>query len=154
MRKKLVLALLISVIALAASPVFARSSLSGMRFGVEFGNPSVVGILRFSMIDLKIGYDFTGLANNVGGNFLFIAGDIRVVNNYPLTGPLNFFLCAGAFVELMMREGGGGDNIFGLRLPVGINLLLFNNAVEIFVEIVPTLGIIPALEPLRLFQQA
>jgi hypothetical protein len=144
MRKTLFLVVIVTLAMLAISPVFAKDR-SNIHIGVEFGNPTLVAIFRLNILDLRLGYDFTGIATDNGGNFIYLAADLRIVDSYPISGPLHFFLCAGIFTELVMSDG-GGENVFGIRIPVGLSLLLFNDKVELFAEIAPTFGLIPRLE--------
>jgi len=112
----------------------------GMRLGLEFGNPNAVAIIRVNPFDFKIGYNFMSLANGGDDIFFHISGDYRIVQ-MPLIDFLNIYLCAGLYAQIY--TAGEGDFRFGARIPVGLNVFLLKNVVELFVEVVPTVRFLP-----------
>jgi hypothetical protein len=108
----------------------------GMRLGLEFGNPNAVLIIRPSPLDFKIGYNFTEAGN------LFLSADYRILSGYQIVNFLHFFLSLGAYVQLHFTPT---TVDFGARIPVGLQVFLIDNVLEIFLEIVPTIGFLPTI---------
>ncbi len=104
--------ILILVLVLMAISVFNLPALSGVRLGVEVGNPSFVFIFRPSNFDFKLGYSMTEGEKNV-----FLSADYRIVSSYPLVDFLHFFLGLGAYFQLYMDENPKEDFNLGGRIP-------------------------------------
>ncbi len=119
-----------------------------VRIGIEAGNPSLVLIIRPAPFDLKFGYDFTGLATGGGGNFIHLSADIRLIDSYRLIDFLHFFMSVGAYVQIAT----GQEFDVGARVPVGVQAFLLDGNIEIFAEIVPTFGFLPAPSVFQVWQ--
>jgi hypothetical protein len=129
---------IVLVILLALSAVGASAkSKGGLRLGLEFGNPSAVLIIRPAPFDFKVGYNFAG------NEYLFLSADYRIISGYQLVDVLHFFLGVGAYTLIQFDSS---DFNLGARIPVGLQVFLVDNVVELFLEIVPTVGFVPALE--------
>ena len=131
-----VLAVVVVLLALAAAGAWAKGSTGGLRLGLEFGNPHAVLIIRPAPWDFRIGYNFTEHGN------LFFAVDYRIVNAYQIVDFLHFFLGVGAYVEIFFDPT---DFSLGARIPVGLQVFLIDNVLELFLEVAPTVGFLPAL---------
>jgi hypothetical protein len=129
---------IILVLVLMAISVFnLAAACSGVRLGVEVGNPNFVFIFRPSNFDFKLGYSMTENKN------VFISADYRIVSGYPLVDFLHFFLGLGAYIQLYMEENPDEDFNLGGRIPLGLQIFLFGSAIEIFVEVCPTVTLVP-----------
>jgi len=107
------------------------------RFGFGVGTPNAVFIYRPSPFDFRGGYDFSE-----GSQFIFLSGDIRLIDNRRLTGPLHVSFGLGAYGKIFLESE---DDPFqgGTRLPIGLSLLFLNNFVELFVEVAPGFDLYP-----------
>ncbi len=85
----------------------------------------------------------------VGGEFFQVHGDF-LLHNYNLfrvdTGKMSLFYGLGARVKFGEDALGGSDTTFSLRVPVGIAYEFEKTPIEIFLEIVPMLDLVPATE--------
>jgi len=123
------------LLALSAAGASAKSS-GGLRLGLEFGNPNAVLIIRPAPFDFKIGYNFAA------PGYLFFSADYRVVDRYQIVDFLHFFLGVGAYINLYFEPT---DFSLGARIPLGLQVFLIDNVLELFLEVAPTVGFIPAL---------
>jgi hypothetical protein len=121
-----------------------------MRIGGSFGNPTLGVIFRVNRFDFRMGYDFTGWLTEYK-DFLCISTDFRIIDQLHLVGPLHFYLGVGGYL-LLPVEGGEGGNIFGVRAPVGLQLLFAEKKVEIFAEMTPTVDIAGDVEAFQHWQ--
>jgi len=127
---------LLLVVLLAVAFTASAKSKGGLRLGLEFGNPNAVLIIRPTPLDFRIGYNFAEAGN------LFLSADYRIVNAYQLVDFLHFFLGLGAYVRLHFTPT---TVDFGARIPIGLQVFLINNVLEIFLEVAPTVGFIPTI---------
>ncbi len=105
----------------------------GPRVGLGFGTPNTVLIVRPSIFDFKLGYDFTE-----GDEFLFLSGDIRIVNQQHLGHYIHLSLGLGAYAKWYSDDFEGGG-----RVPVALSVLLLDNFLEFFVEVSPGIDLYP-----------
>ncbi|UCF98200.1 MAG: DUF3996 domain-containing protein [Spirochaetaceae bacterium] len=133
-----VTALLIVLIVVTATAVSAQNK-GSLRLGLEFGDPIAVLIIRPAPFDIKIGYSFD--ANNP---WLFLSGDYRIISGYQLIDFLHLFLGVGAYVQLPFDQMENFE--LGLRIPVGLQVFLIDNVVELFLEVAPTVGFLPSIQ--------
>ncbi len=126
---------------LAAAAGFAEPT----RVGLELGNPSGVIVIRPAPLDIKIGYDFTGVASREGGSdYVQVSCDYRFVDRYPLTSDLSLYVAGGGYLRVLTTDT--QDNfVLGARLPVGLQVFVSGGMVEIFVELVPTVTLLPTI---------
>ncbi len=127
--------LMLVLLAAVALTVSARGT-GGLRLGLEFGNPHAVLIIRPTPVDIKIGYDFVPAGN------LFLSVDYRIINAYQIVDFLHFFLGLGAYVQLHFDPTRVN---FGARIPLGLQVFLIHDVLEIFLEVAPTVGFIPTI---------
>jgi len=132
------LKLFTTVMVLLALGAMSASAKGGkdFRLGLEFGNPNAVIIIRPAPFDFKIGYNFAA------PGYLFFSADYRIVNAYQVVDFLHFFLGVGAYTNIYFEPA---DFSLGARIPVGLQVFLVDNVVELFLEVVPTVGFLPAL---------
>jgi hypothetical protein len=90
-------------------------------------------------LHLSFFWDFSGEQSDTFG----ITADFWLLNpgliRFGSGGSLNFFIGPGLFGSF--STGGGGDFSFGLRLPVGLNLLLVRSIFEVYLEAAPSWGL-------------
>ncbi len=129
------------VLTAAAGPGFAEPT----RVGLEFGNPSGVIVIRPAPLDIKIGYDFTGVGSREGGDdYLQVSCDYRFLDRYPLADVLSLYVAGGGYVRILTAAA--QDNVvLGGRLPVGLQVFVADGLVEVFVELVPTVTLLPTI---------
>jgi hypothetical protein len=130
-----VLTVVMVLLAVSAAGVSAKSS-GGLRLGLEFGNPHAVLIIRPSPFDFKIGYNFAS------PGYLFLSADYRIIDRYRIVDFLHFFLGLGAYTQIYFEPT---DFSLGARIPLGLQVFLLDNVLELFLEVAPTVGFIPAL---------
>jgi hypothetical protein len=131
---KVAVVLILLLVAVTATVSAQKRSL---RLGLEFGDPLAVVIIRPAPFDFKVGYDFRD------SGWLFLSGDYRIVSGYQLIDFLHMFLGLGAYIQIPFDDS---DLEFGLRIPVGLQVFLINNVLEVFLEVAPTVGFLPAIE--------
>jgi hypothetical protein len=143
-RASKVVVVLIVLFVVATTTVSAASN-GSLRLGLEFGDPIAVLIIRPAPFDIKVGYSFD--SNNP---WLFLSGDYRIVSGYQLIDFLHLFLGVGAYIQIPFDQV--DDLELGLRIPVGLQVFLVDNVVELFVEVAPTVGFLPTIEPFQRWQ--
>ncbi len=131
------LTVIMVLLALGASGAWAqRKSSGGLRLGLEFGNPNAVLIIRPSPFDFKVGYNFAA------PGFLFFSADYRIVNSYQLVDILHFFLGVGAYTAIVFEPAAFE---LGARIPLGLQVFLIDNVLELFLEVAPAVSFLPGL---------
>jgi len=131
-RSPVLLAVLVMLLAAAGA---SAESKGGLRLGLEFGYPSAVLIIRPAPFDFKVGYNFAA------DEYLFFSADYRIVSGYQVVDFLHFFLSVGAYTIIKPD-----DFSLGARIPVGLQVFLIDNVLELFMEIALTVGFVPGLE--------
>jgi hypothetical protein len=132
-----VFVIVVVLLALAAAGAWAKGkSTGGLRLGLEFGNPHAVLIIRPAPFDFRVGYNFTDNGN------LFFALDYRIVDRYRIVDFLYLFLGVGLYTDIFFNPA---DFDFGARIPVGLQVFLIDNVLELFLEVAPTVAFLPAL---------
>jgi hypothetical protein len=150
-RRSILVIVFIAVI--AATPLFAQFQGRSNRLGLAAGIPNGVLVYRPAPFDIKAGYDFTE-----GQQYIFIAGDLRLVDNRHMTGILHGSLGIGLYSKLY-PEGNEDEEGFtvdaGARIPFALSILLMQDFLEFFVELAPGIDFYPAprlsSQPLQLF---
>ena len=136
MKRGLKLFLIVMVLLAFGAMGASAKGKSNLRLGLEFGNPNAVLIIRPAPFDFKIGYNFAG------NEYLFLSADYRIISGYQLVDFLHFFMGVGAYTYIHFDPG---DFNLGGRIPVGLQVFLIDNVVELFLEVAPTVGFLPAL---------
>jgi len=137
----------------AASPLLAQTRRGSQRLGLAAGIPNGVLVYRPAPFDVKFGYDLTE-----GNQYLFLSGDIRLINNRELVGVLHGSFGVGGFGKLYPegRDGEGGVDVDGgARIPFALSVLLLDDFVEFFFEIAPGIDFYPKAQlsdqPVQIF---
>ncbi|MFW5693595.1 MAG: hypothetical protein ACOCYB_00395 [Alkalispirochaeta sp.] len=150
-RRIVVWALVLTIV--AASPLLAQTRRGSQRVGLAAGVPNGVLVYRPAPFEVKFGYDLTE-----GNQYLFLSGDIRLIDNRPLVGVLHGSFGFGAFGKLYPegRDGDGGMNVDGgARIPFALSVLLLDDFVEFFFEIAPGIDFYPKAQlsdqPVQIF---
>ncbi len=138
---------------IAASPLLAQTRRGSQRLGLAAGISNWVLVYRPAPFDVKFGYDLTE-----GNQYLFLSGDLRLIDNRPLVGVLHGSFGAGVFGKLYLegRDGDGGiDSDGGVRIPFGLSVLLLDDFLELFFEVAPGLDLYPKAQfsdqPVQIF---
>ena len=134
--KVIVVTVVLFVVATATVSAADRGSL---RLGLEFiggdSQRTAVIVIRPAPFDLKVGYNF-----EPDNGWVYLSGDYRIVSGYQIIDFLHLFLSAGAYVQI---SGQSDPFLFGLHIPVGLQVFLIDNVVEIFAEWTPSIGLWP-----------
>ncbi|MFP4210260.1 MAG: hypothetical protein ACOC2V_01130 [Alkalispirochaeta sp.] len=152
-------ALVITVVLLVIVTVSAFGQFRGRsdRLGLAFGIPNGVLVYRPAPFDIKGGYDFT-----TGNQYIFLAGDIRLIDNRQIVGVLHGSFGIGLYGKLYPEGRDDDDDEIdydaGTRLPFALSVLLLDDFLEFFVEVAPGLDFYPkpqfADQPLQVFAGA
>lgn len=139
------------LVAVAATPLFAQ--FRGTRLGLAAGTPNGVLVYRPSPMDVRLGYDFTE-----GNEYIFLSGDLRLVDNRRIVGVLHGSFGIGLYGKLYPEgrdDDGNADFDGGTRIPIGLSVLLLDNFLEFFVELAPGIDLYPKAQfsddPIQLF---
>lgn len=107
------------------------------RIGFGVGTPNAVIIYRPAPFDFRGGYDFSE-----GNQFIFLSGDLRLIDNRTIADPLRLSFGVGLYGKLFLeRESDMLEG--GTRLPIGLSILFLDNFVELFVELAPGFDLYP-----------
>jgi hypothetical protein len=155
MKRQVVLIMVLFAV-VVASPLFAQFQGRSNRLGLAAGIPNGVLVYRPAPFDIKAGYDFTS-----GNQYVFLAGDVRLIDNRQMVGVLHGSFGIGAYTKLF-PEGrkSDGDIEFdaGGRVPFALSILLLDNFLEFFVEIAPGIDFYPkpqfSNQPIQVFAGA
>lgn len=134
--KRILLVMAFFITIAAVLPVYAQGG--GKRLGVATGFENFVGVYRQNGFDIKLGYDFSK-----GNEFVFLGPNYRFVDQKLITGPLHFSLGAGGYLKYIYNNDFDKAFEWGLNLPIGLSLLVFDNFLEIFVEVAPGVEVHP-----------
>lgn len=152
-RNYMVLTVALVLTVLAATPGFAQFRGRSDRLGLAFGIPNGVLVYRPAPFDIKAGYDFTE-----GKEYIFLAGDLRLIDNRQIVGVLHGSFGIGAYGKLY-PEGRDGESSVemdgGTRIPFALSVLLLQDFLEFFVEVAPGIDFYPKAQfsdqPVQLF---
>lgn len=127
------------VLFVVATSTVSAADRGSLRLGLEFGDPIAVLIIRPAPFDFKVGYSFE--ANNP---WLFLSADYRIISGYQVIDFLHLFLGIGAYTQIYFQQADALQ--LGLRIPVGLQVFLVDNVVELFLEVAPTVGFLPTIQ--------
>lgn len=136
-RRIVVVAGVVLATMLSATPLFAQSG----RLGLASGIPNGVLIYRPPSLDFRFGYDFTP-----GQQFVFVSGDWRFIDNRPIVGVLHFSVGVGGYGKFFPQGRKDSDTFnadWGIRVPGSLSVLLFENFLELFLEVAPGIDLYP-----------
>lgn len=138
MKRAFKVCVVLIVLFAAATATVSAASKGSLRLGLEFGDPIAVLIIRPAPFDFKIGYDFQD------NGWLFLSADYRIVSGYQLIDFVHLFLGVGAYTQIHFQQSDALE--LGLRIPVGLQVFLVDNVIELFLEVAPTVGFLPTIE--------
>ena len=134
----------------AALVIILFGCLAGLSFGeskhnfgvgIILGEPT--GLSAKGWLSETVGIDGGAAWSFTGGSYFQLHGDL-LVHNFKLfaveTGKMGFFYGVGARIRF------DDDTTFSLRVPVGISYEFEKTPIELFLEIVPMLDLVPATE--------
>lgn len=126
------------VTALFAGSVLAQGSFGlGMILGEPTGVSAKIFLTERSAIDLAAAWSFSDeAALHLHGDYLLHNFDLIEVEE----GRLPIYFGIGARVKFE------DDSKFGVRIPVGLAYIFANAPIDIFVEVVPILDLVPDTE--------
>ncbi len=152
MKRQFILVTLLLAVAVA-TPLFAQVGNRPGRLGLAAGTPNGVLVYRPSPMDVKIGYDLTE-----GKQYVFLAGDLRLIDNRQLVEVLHGSFGIGLYGKLYPEgRDGDGDVQFdgGARVPFALSVLLLDDFLEFFVEVAPGFDFYPkpqfSSQPVQVF---
>ena len=140
MKRAFKVVVVLFVLFVVATTTVSAADKGSLRLGLEFNGGTDVSravlIIRPAPFDIKVGYNFAQADSAV-----YLSGDYRIVSGYQLIDFLHLFISAGAFVEI-----GGDPDAFvgGLHVPIGLQLFLVDNVIEIFAELIPAIPLFPS----------
>jgi len=131
--------ILVSIIALCSFGLFAQGS--GLGLGVVFGEPT--GLSAKMWTSERTAFDGAVAWSFAGAGWLHVHADF-LIHNYDLIdvnqGALPVYFGLGAYVSFSSNLG------LGARVPFGLAYQFEDAPVDIFVEIVPGLSLLPGID--------
>jgi hypothetical protein len=114
-------------------------------------------VYRPAPFDFKGGYDLSS-----GNQYIFLAGDIRLIDNRQIVGVLHGSFGIGLYGKLYPEGRDDDDDSIdydaGTRLPFALSVLLLDDFLEFFVEVAPGLDFYPkpqfSNQPIQVFAGA
>ena len=138
MKRAVKVLIILFVLFLAITTTVSAANKGSLRLGLEFGDPIAVLIIRPAPFDFKIGYDFRD------SGWLFLSADYRIISGYPLIDFVHLFLGVGAYTQIYFQQADALQ--LGLRIPLGLQVFLVDNVIELFLEVAPTVGFLPSIQ--------
>lgn len=139
-------ALVIILFAGLAGLALAESN-HNIGLGIIAGEPTGVSFKLWT--SQTTAFDAGAAWSFVGGEFFQVHGDF-LLHNYDIfrvdTGKMSLFYGAGARVKFGEDNFGDNETTVSLRVPVGLAYEFEKTPIEIFLEIVPMLDLVPATE--------
>lgn len=128
--------------------VFAVSSVSlpqakGLGIGIIAGEPTGLSFKTWlsgeSAIDAGLGWSFVKNGSlHIHADYLHHFGGIDVSS-----GDLPFYIGVGGRIKLKNKDKGYNDDKIGIRVPVGITYIPASTPIDLFLEVVPVLDLVP-----------
>jgi hypothetical protein len=143
-----VFATLAAILALAALPPGARAGSIGV--GVVAGEPTGVSFKTWldgvHAVDGAVGWSLSGDTSlRLHADYLW--HDFGLLHPGPPAGRLPVYFGIGGRLQLGdENDRHEGDDRLGVRFPVGIAWIAAAAPIDVFVEVVPVLGLIPGTE--------
>jgi hypothetical protein len=114
--------------------------------GIIAGEPTGVSFKLWT--SQTTGFDAGAAWSFVGGEFFQVHGDF-LLHNYNLfrvdTGKMSLFYGVGGRLKFGEDTIGDNETTLSLRVPVGLAYEFEKTPIEIFLEVVPMLDLIPAI---------
>jgi hypothetical protein len=151
MVKKLVLSALVAALALAAVPAPARAANFGL--GVIAGEPTGVSLKVWldgnHAVDAAVGWSFSE-NDSLALHADYLWHNFELLRSGDVPGRLPVYFGVGARFKMrddddgmMRRRRNRDDDLLGVRFPLGIAWIAPSAPVDVFVEIVPVLDLVP-----------
>lgn len=143
--KTAIIALL--TVLLGASAVMANE---GLGVGVIVGEPTGITVKKWFGTDRAV--DGAAAWSLSGSNSLqlhadYLVHDFGLLKPGNINGRLPVYIGAGGRILLNDdSHGHHNDTVVGVRIPFGVSYLMAKTPVEIFLEIVPILDVVPSTE--------
>jgi len=138
-KRALKVGVVLFVLFVVATATVSAADKGSLRLGLEFGDPIAVLIIRPALFDFVVGNSFEAY-----NPWLFLSADYRIISGYPIIDFVQLFLGIGAYTQIYFQQADALQ--LGLRIPVGLQLFLVDNVVELFVEVAPTVGFLPTIQ--------
>ncbi len=116
--------------------------------GIMLGEPTGISFKMWNR--QTVAWDGGAAWSFVGGKYFQIHGDF-LLHNFNLfrveTGRMALYYGAGARLKFGNSDSTGSSVVLSLRVPIGISYEFERTPVELFIEVVPMLDLIPQTEP-------
>lgn len=130
----------------------AQAGQDGIGVGVILGEPTGVSVKNWldtrTAVDAAAAWSFSGQDSfQLHADYLIHPIDLPKIPE--IKGQTTFYYGVGGRLKLQENDDHNSDNNddrLGLRLPIGLSLLLSAVPVEFFVELVPILDLVPDTE--------
>jgi len=138
---------MLSVVLLSLSAVSVQAAEMGIGLGIIAGTPTGLTFKKWSdsTTALTAAAEWSTSSNE---KFHFHADmlthDFNLIQAEEVPGKVGFYYGYGGLVQL--NEGKKKETVLGLRIPIGISLMFNKQPIEVFVEVVPTLNLVPDTE--------
>jgi Protein of unknown function (DUF3996) len=137
-------ALILILFGCLAGVTYAGSN-HNIGLGIILGEPTG---LTFKLWNKQtMAFDAGAAWSFVSGGYFQIHGDV-LLHNFNLfrmeTGRMSLYYGAGARIKFARDEVGDADTIVSIRIPVGLAYEFEKTPVELFMEVVPMLDLIPS----------
>jgi hypothetical protein len=139
-------ALLLILFGGLAGMTYAESN-HNIGLGIMVGEPTGLSFKLWNKQTMA--FDAGAAWSFVSGGYFQVHGDV-LFHNFNIfrveTGRMSLFYGGGARIKFAKDEIGDADTIVSLRIPVGIAYEFDKTPVEIFMEVVPMLDLIPSTD--------
>jgi hypothetical protein len=139
-------ALILLLFGCLAGSSFGESNHS-IGLGIILGEPTGLSFKLWS--SQTMAWDAGAAWSFVNGRYFQIHGDF-LLHNFNLfkvdTGRMSLYYGVGARLKFGSNDTTGSDTTLSLRVPIGISYEFDKTPVELFLEIVPMLDLIPSTE--------
>jgi hypothetical protein len=128
------------MLALFLSSALTGTPSSGISIGIVIGDPTGLS-LKFWGIGQN-----SALQVNIGGGGFFVPADLLINGSLLFHAlltretPINGYLGVGAFAGIKKHEKQGNEAVFGILVPLGLELILSEVPLDIFMEVSPVIG--------------
>lgn len=133
---------------ITAAAVASQVPLSGIGVGIMAGDPTGISIKSWindkTAIDGGVGWSFSGEDSfQMHADYLF--HNFEILETATMEGSLPLYYGIGGRYRYE-EDDGGGDSVFGVRVPIGVSYIFPESPIDVFAEIVPILDLIPDTE--------
>lgn len=140
--KKLLTMALVSLLS-----VSAQASESGMGIGIIAGTPTGITFKKWTSDTTAIDFAAEWVTSSDDKLHLhadMLIHDFNMIRAEDLAGTVALYYGYGGMIKL--NEGKKKDTVLGIRIPIGVSLVLQEQPIEVFVEVAPTLEVVPDTE--------